>query len=460
MKTIENQLKLKDRLLLKVFNTYAYYCCEIAEMQQKVLDYMNNTGAYALIIEFNETNQYRRQEYIQIMDKQITEVLNSLLRKKSITLQQWKWMKINRWKMELSTLYFLPDTHTENVTFHPMTICHYSLTIRLSRCLRYILRPIYKQVAYKLTFETGADAIHAVAKYAHKNLLRSTTLFATIHIHDLFTIFPHEQTLELLQRFLFENVLETHINGIANEIIIELVRLFLNNQYILHENKLYKQIRGSHFKSPMTTLLADIYIYYWQQDLVKILHDKNEVFGRHFNEIFMTWNGTEDSLRHVIDTINRTHGHLRMTVNIHDNINYLDANISFTYGKLKTKVARNLNTDAYSLPYVYGHRRFHFLTLLHAALIRATQCCSELFEFINECNDLQISFQYNGFDNNYFTRTLRLFLQEFHIDNLKIQSGEVFYDPNLYQQLRRSVFDYVMQLTKNKHYNKLIHFEE
>jgi hypothetical protein len=161
-----------------------------------------------------------------------------------------------------------------------MVNCRHGLTMKISRFLSRLLQPIYDRLTHSKTFNTGTDVIDAVETYAKNGFLRSNTLFATLHIHDLCTIFPHEQTIETLRRFLHEYIIDGRVQGITIQNILDLVRLFLDNQYILYDNKLYQQIRGSSFNSPLTTLLANIYIYYWQQDLVTLLQDKHEIFGR------------------------------------------------------------------------------------------------------------------------------------------------------------------------------------
>ena len=135
-------------------------------------------------------------------------------------------------------------------------------------------------VTHSTTFKTGINVIDAVEVYSKKGLLRSHTLFATLHIHDLCTIFPHEPTIAALQRFLQECVIDGRVQGITIPNIIVLVRLFLRNQFILYDNKLYQQIRGSGVNSPLTMLLANIYLYYWQQDLVVIIDEQHGIFGR------------------------------------------------------------------------------------------------------------------------------------------------------------------------------------
>ena len=108
--TIEEQLKEKNRILLKAYNTYAYYSCDTTEMKQKVAEHMTRTGAYALMVVLDENNQHYIGKYLDCLDQRITLTLDSLLHDKLITSSQWKKMKVYRDKGRLDSLYFLPET--------------------------------------------------------------------------------------------------------------------------------------------------------------------------------------------------------------------------------------------------------------------------------------------------------------------------------------------------------------
>ena len=161
-----------------------------------------------------------------------------------------------------------------------MNNSRHGLTTKIAHFLTRLLQPIYDHVCHRKTFNTGADALDAIENYAKHGFLRPNTLFATVHINNLCTIFPHEQTIAALQRFLYEFIIDGRVQGITIQSIIDLVRFFLENQYFLYDNKLYRQIRGSGFHLSLTKLLANIYIYYWQLDLVTMLENNNEIFGR------------------------------------------------------------------------------------------------------------------------------------------------------------------------------------
>jgi len=173
--------------------------------------------------------------------------------------------------------------------------------------------------------------------------------------------------------------------------------------------------------------------------VVYILHH------RCLDELFLTWNESVDKLYDILNTINRQYPHLRMTITMGNDINYLDANIRHIYGDLKTKVAKNVDTAPYSIPYVFGHRQGDHSTLFRAAMIRAIRCCSDLFEFMNEYDDIQFSFRHNGFSHDMIVHNIQLFLTEFDAEELKLDEDEASYNPYFYDNLREHVLKYIQQ---------------
>jgi hypothetical protein len=162
----------------------------------------------------------------------------------------------------------------------PMIHCRHGLTFKISKFLTRLLQPIYDRATHSTTLKTGIDVIDAVEGYSKKGLLQSNTLFVTLHIHDICTILPHASTMAALQRFLEEHVIDGRVQGITIPNFIALVRLYLEHQFILYDHKIYQQILGSGVNSPVTTLLANIYLFYWQQELIAMVDKQQGVFGR------------------------------------------------------------------------------------------------------------------------------------------------------------------------------------
>jgi hypothetical protein len=132
METIRRELEERSRLLLTVYNTYAYYSCARTEMQQKVLDHMTSTGAYCSIMTLNDSNQHLIEKVVKRMDKRITLTLDKLLAAQLITSAHYNTMKVNPSKRRLDTLYFLPDTRRVSLNVNVAIV--FSTFIRIGRC--------------------------------------------------------------------------------------------------------------------------------------------------------------------------------------------------------------------------------------------------------------------------------------------------------------------------------------
>ncbi|CAF2796130.1 unnamed protein product [Rotaria sp. Silwood2] len=232
--------------------------------------------------------------------------------------------------------------------------------------------------------------------------------------------------IEVLQCFLYEHLINQQIQGITIPTIIALVRVILENQYILCDKKVYQQIQGSGFKSPLTTILANIYMYYWQKDLVTILDNKNEIFVKSLDEIFFTWNESEERLSNILNTMNRHYPTIRRVITINKDINYLDVNITHISGNLTLQVAHNINIEPYSLPFGFGRQRYKYKTLFRIALIPAIRCYTNVSDFTNKLQHLQLSFRHDRFVNDFIISKFLSFLEEFNADEMKLHNGKAY----------------------------------
>ncbi|CAF3782409.1 unnamed protein product [Rotaria sp. Silwood1] len=187
---------------------------------------MTRTGIYLLIQELNETDLNSVQRHVSKIVEELTLLLNDLRERQCLTDIQVQQMTVQRSMVQIDYLYFLPDAHQ--------------------------------------------------------------TLFAAVHVNDLCTLIPHEQLTEPLQHFLYDYVPDGQVQGLTVDSIIELVRFVLQNQYFIFDNKICRQIKGCGSGQPFNHLLANIFMFYWQQDLVKTLVHKNEIFDRYLNEMFFT----------------------------------------------------------------------------------------------------------------------------------------------------------------------------
>ena len=125
----------------------------------------------------------------------------------------------------------------------------------------------------------GVDLVQRLEQYTADGYLKSSTLFCTFDIIDLYTMLPQEESLDILTQFLIEHGYRK-VKGIPIDAIRKLARLVLTENAFIYGNEYYKQIIGGAMGSPFTLTLANVFMWHWQKDLVHRQLEAKEIYGR------------------------------------------------------------------------------------------------------------------------------------------------------------------------------------
>lgn len=173
---------------------------------------------------------------------------------------------------------------------------------------------------------------------------------------------------------------------------------------------------------------------------------------RCFDEIFFTWNKSKDKLERFIQKMNMKNASIQVQFTIGTEIDYLDTYIRFFSDEtdnvidLETKVNHESNAEPYALPYIYNHPSDMYAKLIRAAFIRAALCCSDIYEFQQERQYIELSFTMNHFPDNFIYEHVTVFFLEFNMEAFDY----MMYDEETYQELRKNVIEYDQKYIKNK----------
>ena len=150
----------------------------------------------------------------------------------------------------------------------------------ISKFLNDLLAPVFLQVARETTVINSIDLIRKLEKYVRDGHLKSSTKFITADVTDLYTMIPRQGALEALARFCTKHFKHGKIGTLTLDHIMKMARLILDTNCFAYNNKYYKQIRGGAMGSAFTQVLANIYMFKWEQDLIKCQTFQNEIYGR------------------------------------------------------------------------------------------------------------------------------------------------------------------------------------
>jgi len=135
-------------------------------------------------------------------------------------------------------------------------------------------------VARATTFINSVQVLQKLETYAKNGYLKLTTKFITADVKNLYTMIPREGGRQALMRFLEKHSKQGKIGTLSIGYIWKMARLILESNSFVYNNKYYTQVRGGAMGSAFTQVLANIYMFEWEQDLIKHQTKHNEIYGR------------------------------------------------------------------------------------------------------------------------------------------------------------------------------------
>ncbi|CAF1611867.1 unnamed protein product, partial [Rotaria sp. Silwood1] len=444
LRQIRQQLKDKNLILRPIYKDIGYHVESINTFNNKVNQFLNQTSSYSLVFKLSRSYPTASQNYLAKIVERVETTLNNLLQSKSITEAQYMAMKINRSTVRMNYLYFVSDTHKEGIPVQPIIVCNDGPTMGISRYLGRLLGLLFNDATYCKKFHKGYNVIHTMEFYQKSGQLRPTTLFASFNINDLCLNFSHQQVLDALENFLNSSIGSDHsIQGMTITTILQLIRLVLDEQYFIYNYKLYRQTAGSASGSSLTIPLVYIYLFYWQQNLLEDLINKNEVFFRYRDEAFITWNRSEDELRTLLAMANSQFSQPIWNItDIGSTIHFRDILITNNNGLLQTSVYHEQAFEPIMLESSFQDIlqpaiKQDTWKWLRAAFLKAVRYCSDNNIF-NEESD-EIKWQLNQY------QIPDLIINEAHQEIIHDFGAWVIYQPYIksnYEILRDHVFNY------------------
>ena len=91
---------------------------------------------------------------------------------------------------------------------------------------------------------------------------------------------PRQGALDALARFCIQHSMRGKIGTLTIDHIMKMARLILDTNCFVLNHQYYKQIRGGAMGSAFTQVLANIYMFEWEQDLIQYQTSYHEIYGR------------------------------------------------------------------------------------------------------------------------------------------------------------------------------------
>ncbi|CAF2260260.1 unnamed protein product [Rotaria magnacalcarata] len=412
------------------------------DFEEKTNEYMKKTDIFEICDDINDENLQMTRDYLVKKIKLFNDELNIIFHDKKYKDLIEK-LSIDTDKVQLPYLYFLPDVSQKNhLSVKPIVVMQRSATSRLGQFLDQLLRPtVHRHMEYT-TFRNGADFIRKLNEYTtdKEHRIRPTTIFASISISNFHAIVPHKTMLNVFKDFLNDCTIRPFIEDLHINKITHLTALFLYHNHFYYNDKIYRFAKGSPTSLSYTQILANIYLYQWQKLFSRQTSIRNEFFGRCQNQLFFTWNETEDELRALLKMVASQDPNVIFDFEIGRRIPFLEVVIDKYEGELATTIYHNPKRQKYTLPYAINNAKLAHSHWLRSALIRAVRYCTSVYEFDFERISLEVACLANGYSLEFVEKRLNHFYTFFDATSLR-QS----LDQNVYEKLRLRLFNFISE---------------
>ncbi|CAF3912342.1 unnamed protein product [Rotaria sp. Silwood1] len=349
VRTIQRLIhRRKDIVVRRTDKNKVFYIGKAIDFERKAEEYMLKTDAYQEIPD----------GHCPLADNlhAVKTLLDYLLGKHALTKNQYNQLSPNLKNLELGHYHGLPKPHKPQTPLRPIIASIRAPATLVSQFLNDLLAPIYLDVTRKYTFINDIDVIRTLEKHAANGYVTSTTKFITSDVENLYTMIPRKGALEALGRFCIRHSKQGKIGTFAIDHIMKMARVILDTNCFAYNKKYYKQIRGGAMGSAFTQVLANIYMFEWEQDLIQYQETHNGIYGR-------------------------------------------------------TSIYHKPTTEPYILPYTSDHPHHIHRNIPYEALLRAARICSHVNDFNSERIRIDMSLLLNSYPPNFITKQLRRFFR-------------------------------------------------
>ena len=319
--------RLTSTILRKSDKSKVFHSGKLDVYEKKSEEYMARTQAYKYLGTCDPL-----PDLIQRTNK----YLLNLRLAKWITQKQYEQLCINPNEVELAHLYYLPKPHKISAHLRPIISGLKHPAIKISKFLDDLLRPLFDQMASNTTITSGFELVKKLQEWS-TNSMHQETLFCTIDVADLYTMVPQVGGVLSLKKMLDCFKLK-HVGGLKVETIIRLSRFVMQNNYFSYNGQYYHQIRGGAMGSSLTLTVANCYMFFYEQQIVKQIYNSLGLYFRYTDDIFIVINWPPRHLLKQISSWNCFDENINLSANINSSVNFLDLYIENRDGQLFTSV--------------------------------------------------------------------------------------------------------------------------
>ena len=405
VKRLKHKLRHTNTIIQRTDKSKIFHLGRQEDYLKKSDEHMEITGAYKCL---------DKHDPLPELIQRTNSYLLKLRLKHLITQKQYESLVVKTEEVDLAHLYYLPKVHKQDTPLRPIVAGMKHPTIKISRMLDKLLRPLFNKMAATTTVTSGTEVLDKLEKWSVKNL-RQTTTFCTLDVCNLYTMIPQIDGVLSFKKMLDKLNLK-HVSGLSTETIIKLSRYVLQNNYFTYNSRYYHQIRGGAMGSPLTLTMANCYMYFYELDIIKQITNSGGIYMRYIDDIFIVINWPTRHLHKQINIWNNFNMNIKLNPHVDQSVNFLDITIENKNGQLFTKVYHKPSHEPYFLPYNSIHPLHIKKNIPFAMLLRSIKYCSTFEAYLDERETIRMALLLNKYPNNFIDNQFNRIFTKYNIN--------------------------------------------
>jgi hypothetical protein len=173
-------------------------------------------------------------------------------------------------------------------------------------------------------------------------------------IKDLYVNIPVGETLNIIKCKLLKN------NNIRiTHQMLSLLKVILSQNYFMFQQKIYHPAQGISMGSPVSSLIAEIFVQHYEDANLKQLLDMKSItlYVRYVDDVLVIYDTTKINLHTLNTYINKIHNNIKLnpTYEEHNSIAFLDLTITRRHTKLEVDIYRKPTTTGTTINFLSNH---------------------------------------------------------------------------------------------------------
>lgn len=224
---------------------------------------------------------------------------------------------------------------------------------------------------------------------------------ASFDVVSLFTNIDVGSCKDVVNRLIHRSTLDVF----EKDELCNLMSICMDQNYFLFEGKYYTQ-PGVAMGSPLSPLLADIYMDYLEEKILSKLKTSNLLYWyRYVDDIIILWVGTERQLNKFHENLNSLDPHIKFTIEFGgEHLNFLDLSINLLNNRHVFSIFRKSTYSDITIHNSSNHPQAHKHAAFHSMVNRALSIPMSDENLSKEKSVIKTIAISNGYDGDLINR--------------------------------------------------------